>query len=81
MHFTEPKTDVIYNGANTFDIAADSNETGKVLLLAKDSKLIKIAHVSNLSVSYDVAKVDDLTAAKFIDRLSVYLHDPELLLL
>jgi pyruvate/2-oxoglutarate dehydrogenase complex dihydrolipoamide acyltransferase (E2) component len=81
VHFTEPKADVIYNGTSTFDIAADINETGDAILLGKDSKLIKVAYISNLSVSYDIAKVDDLTAAKFIDKLSVYLHDPELLLL
>lgn len=81
VHFTEPRLDVIYNGPNTFDIAADNNETGDVMLLGKDSKMIKVAQVTNLSVSYDIAKVDDLTAAKFIDKLSVYLHDPELLLL
>lgn len=81
VHFTEPRADIIYNGASTFDIAADINETGDAILLSKDSELIKVAHISNLSVSYNIAKVDDLTAAKFIDKLSVYLHDPELLLL
>ena len=43
--------------------------------------MIKVSTVTNVSVSYDVAKVDDLAAAKFISRLRFYLHDPELLLL
>jgi len=52
-----------------------------MVTMGADSNLIKVASVSNLSVSYDVAKVDDLTAAKFVSRLRFYLHDPELLLL
>jgi hypothetical protein len=33
VHFTDPKADVIYNGESTFDIAADNNETGDIVLL------------------------------------------------
>ena len=42
---------------------------------------IRVAHVSRVSISYDVQKVDDMTAAVFLFRLKTLLDDPELLLL
>lgn len=37
--------------------------------------------MTTVSVSYDVAKVDEITAAKFVQKFQFYLNDPELLLL
>ena len=42
---------------------------------------IQIAHKSRVSISYDVQKVDDMTAAEFMHKLKGLLDDPELLLL
>lgn len=80
IHFTEPRKEVIYNGPASFDIAT-TEESGEMVTLPTDSDLIRIASVTSVSVSFDVAKVDDLTAAKFVNRLRTYLHDPDLLLL
>ena len=80
VHFTDPRAEVVYNGEATFDIAS-TEEKGNLVTLKSDSKLIKVANVSTVSISYDVAKVDDLSAAKFIKRLNFYLTDPELLML
>ena len=42
---------------------------------------IKVTHSSRVSISYDVQKVDDQTAAEFLHKLKSLLDDPELLLL
>ena len=42
---------------------------------------IRLCHASRISVSFDVAKVDDMTAANFMHKLKTLLDDPELLLL
>ena len=42
---------------------------------------IRIIHKSRVSISYDVAKVDDQTAAEFLSKVKSLLDDPELLLL
>ena len=84
IHFTSPKADVIYEGpsSGTLDIAADNDkETGETIYLSKNSSQIRVAQVSNISISYDIAKLDDLTAARFLKKLNFYLNDPELLLL
>ena len=56
-------------------------ESGEVVTLAHDSEVLRVVQMTTVSVSYDVAKVDEMTAASFVNRLSFYLSDPELLLL
>jgi L-2-hydroxyglutarate oxidase LhgO len=68
VHFTSPKAAVVYNGPNArFDIAADDesvdSDTGESLTLSSSSPMLKVAHSSRISISYDVAKLDDQTAA------------------
>lgn len=71
VHFTQPKQEVIFNSNQaTIDIAADNDkETGMPVTFAATSKEIRIAQITNVSISYDVAKIDDLRAALFISRV------------
>ena len=71
VHFTQPRQEVIFDGTKTtIDISADNDqETGKPFTFGPTSKEIRIAQITNVSISYDVAKVDDLSAAKFISRV------------
>ena len=66
-----------------FDIAGDSfgddftSETARII----DTSSLKVEHSSRISISYDVQKVDDMTAADFLHRVKALLDDPELLML
>lgn len=57
----------------------DEISAGVVETISSDK--IRIGHTSRLSISYDVQKVDELTAAMFLHKLKSLLDDPELLLL
>lgn len=57
----------------------DSEDAGSVPTMGTSG--ITVGHKSRLSISYDVAKVDDQTAAAFMLKLKGLLDDPELLLL
>lgn len=42
---------------------------------------LKIAQTAKISISYDIQKVDDIAAGKFLHHLKTYLDDPEMMLL
>lgn len=75
LHFTPPTQEVVTAGSEVFDIETLENAD-----LSYDLK-IKIAQTSKISISYDIVKVDDMDAAKFMDKLKMYLDDPDMMLL
>ena len=84
LHFTPPTQQVfLQGGSGMFDIAGDSfgddfaSETARII----DTSSLKVEHSSRISISYDVQKVDDMTAADFLHRVKALLDDPELLML
>lgn len=42
---------------------------------------LKVAQTSKISISYDIQKVDDLQAGKYMHYLKTYLDDPDMMLL
>lgn len=84
IHFSPPSQQVSFEGGSgVIDIACESfgdeEGAGEVLTIGADQ--IRIIHKSRVSISYDVAKVDDQTAAEFLSKVKSLLDDPELLLL
>ena len=77
LHFTQPAAEVVAGGlpGETFDIEALEEED------LDYASGLKVAKTSIVSISYDVARVDDATAAKFMGLLKRVLDDPEQLLL
>ena len=75
LHFTTPTQQVLYSStgatAGMQDIAGESfgdeEGAGQVLTIGTDE--ISIGHMSRVSISYDVAKVDDQTAAEFLHKV------------
>ena len=65
------------------DIASESfgDEEGAGVVVTIGADQIRISNQSRVSISYDVAKVDDQTAAEFLCKVKSLLDDPELLLL
>ena len=57
----------------------DEDQAGETIAIGADA--IKVGHMSRISISYDVQKVDDQTAAQFLHKVKGLLDDPELLLL
>ena len=57
----------------------DEEGAGQVVTIGSDQ--VSIGHLSKVSISYDVQKVDDQTAAEFLHKVKSLLDDPELLLL
>jgi len=82
LHFSPPTRQVTFDsvisdiGGETF---GDEENAGQTITLGADQ--VKVAHISKISLSYDVSKVDDQTAAEFLHVLKGLLDDPELLLL
>lgn len=72
LHFTPPATEVVGSG-ETFDIETLDKVTYDLQM--------KIAKTSKVSISYDVQKVDELQAAKFMKFVKTYLDDPDTMLL
>ena len=85
LHFSPPSKQVLFTGASfeKIDIASDSfgdePDAGTVQAIGTDQ--VRVAHLSRVSISFDVSKVDDQSAAQFIHKLKGLLDDPELLLL
>jgi pyruvate/2-oxoglutarate dehydrogenase complex dihydrolipoamide acyltransferase (E2) component len=78
LHFTQPRTEVIHGGlvpGQTFDIETLEDED-----LNYDLSL-KVAQTAKISISYDIQKVDDIQAGKYMQYLKTFLDDPELMLL
>lgn len=77
LHFTQPHHEVVID--STDDILLDLNTIGdKPLnyeLKMKSSQRVK------LSVSFDAARVDEMNAIKFLQKLQTYLNDPDSMLL
>jgi pyruvate/2-oxoglutarate dehydrogenase complex dihydrolipoamide acyltransferase (E2) component len=69
VHYTEPSAEVVPRS----DLPEDA-----VFLSHKD---LRVSQTMRVSVTYDVAKVDEIEAAEFIAKMKWYLNDPELLLL
>jgi len=81
LHVTPPTQQVMYAGSDgILDIASDTygDDYAEQASVPID---LEVCHASRVSISYDVAKVDDMTAAEFIHKLKGLLDDPELLLL
>lgn len=76
IHYTTPKQEVVStNVGKVYDIETmDLEDLDYNVSLA-------VSATSKISVSYDVAKVDDLQAAQFLHQVKTLLDDPELLLL
>lgn len=78
LHFTEPQTEVIHGSQNpgeTFDLETFDDEDVSYDLT------LKVAQTAKISISYDVQKVDDLQAGKYMQYLKMYLDDPDMMLL
>ena len=62
LHFTSPTQQVLFSdGLGVMDIASESfgdeENAGQTVTIGADS--IKVGHMSKVSISYDVQKVDD----------------------
>mmetsp|Transcript_5677 Transcript_5677/g.7607 ORF Transcript_5677/g.7607 Transcript_5677/m.7607 type:complete len:103 (-) Transcript_5677:144-452(-) len=83
LHVTPPAKQVLLAGSDGVkDIASEDfgdDESAEVVTLGASG--VRIAHVSRVSISYDVQKVDDMSAAVFLHKVKTLLDDPELLLL
>lgn len=78
LHFTQPQTEVVHGGQKVgemFDIETLDDEH-----MTYDLSL-KVAQTAKVSISYDVQKVDDITAGKYLHYLKTYLDDPDMMLL
>lgn len=78
LHFTQPQTEVIHAGqapGETFDVETLDDED-----ISHDLTL-KVAQTAKISISYDIQKVDDLQAGKYMRYLKSYLDDPDMMLL
>ena len=78
LHFTQPQTQVLAGGAvpgETFDIETIEDEDLDYNLQ------LKIGKTSKISISYDIQKIDEQTAAKYMSYVKTYLDDPDMLLL
>ena len=42
---------------------------------------LKIAKTAKISISYDIQKVDDIQAGKYMQFLKAFLDDPDMMLL
>ena len=42
---------------------------------------LKVAQTAKISISYDVQKVDDIAAGKYLHYLKTYLDEPDMMLL
>lgn len=42
---------------------------------------LKIAKTAKISISYDIQKVDDIQAGKYMQYLKTFLDDPDMMLL
>ena len=79
IHFTSPTLEVVsYSGALTFDT---NDEDSEAALADIDISNIQTAHIMKLSISYDVQKVDDQSAAEYLRQCTAYLNDTDLMLL
>ena len=81
LHFTTPAQEVVFaDPERQFDIAADlEDDYSSARTLSTND--IRVAYTSKVSISYDIAKLDDQTAAEFMQQLKFFLDDPEMLLL
>ena len=78
LHFTLPQTEVLAAGlapGETFDIETLDDEDLDYNLQ------MKIAKTSKISISYDVQKVDEQSAAEYMKWVKTYLDDPDMILL
>ena len=76
LHFTNPATEVLPSSEKQiYDIATLDDED-----LSYDLNL-KVAQTTKVSISYDVLKVGDDEAAKYLSYLKLYLDDPDMMLL
>lgn len=78
LHFTQPQTEVVHGGQKVgemFDIETLDDEH-----ISYDLSL-KVAQTAKISISYDVQKVDDIAAGKYLHYLKTYLDDPDMMLL
>lgn len=76
LHFTQPAAEVVpSNGAQIFDIETLEQED-------LDYKVsLEIAQTSKISISYDINKLDEIEAGKFLQLVKFYLDDPDMMLL
>ena len=83
LHITPPAQQVLpASSPGVLDIAGEDfgdDNSAEVVSFGADG--VRVAHVSRVSISYDVQKIDDMTAAMFLHRLKNLLDDPEMLLL
>ena len=79
VHYTMPADEVVLKeGLSVFDIADDAATSSGQTLKWTDLKVVRSCR---LSISFDVAKVDDQAAATFLQRMQFLLNDPEMMLL
>ena len=88
LHYTSPEKEVLFGsspaGSLFEDIGGDS--FGDEFDASQESKTfggdqVRVGTTTRLSITYNVQKVDDQSAAKFMSILKKLLDDPELLLL
>lgn len=81
LHYTLPSTEVLLKKTVSFDIA--NNELPEDLGAAQAVGVedVRVGKTVRLSVAFDVAKVDEQSAARFMNKLKEYLSDPDLMLL
>lgn len=83
LHYTLPASEVLLNTSSfaAFDIANNDlpDEVGAgVTINASD---VRVGKTLRISIAFDIAKVDEQTAAEFMKHTKEFLEDPELMLL
>lgn len=80
LHFSETNLEVLVpGGLSTFDLNAEDDDNAAEVYLHQGD--LHLAHTMKLSISYDIQKIDDQTAAEYLHQCSQYLNDYELMLL
>ena len=80
VHYTNPSKEVFGSDNHLYDVSSDAPGLQSASKLIKSAEL-KVSDVIKVSVTCDIAKIDELAAFQFISKLRFYLSDPELLLL
>ena len=80
VHYTTVSKEVVSADTQLYDVSSDAASFTASPKSLKASDL-KVSQMVKISVSYDIAKIDELAALQFISKMRFYLNDPEMLLL
>ena len=78
VHYTPIIQEVVHKNAQLLDL--DSEELSEYPATATFEDL-RVRKMIKVSVTYDIQKVDEMSAAQFLAKIRFFLNDPEMMLL